>query len=219
MLTITRGVRRSSQRWWRACADSTPRGFFDVADEREKVMLFISISDSDVAEEVETPSVRQLNPPEATANLLPSAAIAAPSANPQQRRERTTATSDKIIGRRSSGSRVNSCFMASFRLFACLLGLVALALSFYAYEEYIRLLGFPDGHITELGAAEKKLAVVFITLSLPLGSHLLYLGIAADPRKVGARQVVTVILYVLVLVGASAVHHFLETRLDGGIGG
>ena len=44
------------------------------------------------------------------------------------------------------------------RSLACLLGLVTLILSFYIYEEYIRLLGFPDGYVTELGAAERKLA-------------------------------------------------------------
>ena len=109
--------------------------------------------------------------------------------------------------------------MISSRLLACSLGLAALALSLYVYEEYIRLLGFPDGHVTELGAAEKKLAAVFIALSLPLGSYLLYLGVAADPRNVGARLVIVGSLYALVLVGASVVDHLLQARLDGGIGG
>ena len=39
-------------------------GFFGTGAEREKVTLFVSISDSDEAEEVETSSARQLNPPE-----------------------------------------------------------------------------------------------------------------------------------------------------------
>ncbi len=38
-------------------------GFFGVGEAREKVTLFVSISDSDEAEEIETSSARQLNPP------------------------------------------------------------------------------------------------------------------------------------------------------------
>ncbi len=105
------------------------------------------------------------------------------------------------------------------RSLACLLGLAALALSFYAYEEYIRLLGFPDGHVTPLGAAERKLAAVFIASSLPLGLYLLYLGTAAAPKKVRARLAITAGLYVLVLVGVVVVDRLLQARLDGGIGG
>ena len=114
---------------------------------------------------------------------------------------------------------VQSSRMILSRSLACLSGLVALGLSIYVYEEYIGSLGFPDGHVTELGAAEKKLAAVFIALSLPLGLHLLYLGTVADPRKVGARLVIAAGLYVLVLVGASAVDCLLQARLDGGVGG
>ena len=109
--------------------------------------------------------------------------------------------------------------MVLSRLLACLLGLVALALSLYVYQEYIGLLGFPDGHVTELGAAEKKLALVFIALSLPLGVRLLHLGVLADPRRMGARLVLAGSLYLLVLIGAIVVDHFLQARLDGGGGG
>ena len=109
--------------------------------------------------------------------------------------------------------------MTFSRLFACVLGLAALALSFYAYEEYIAWLGFPDGHVTELGTAERRLASVFIALSLPLGLYLLYLATLADPRKVDRRLAVTAGLYVLVLVGTGLVDRWLQARLDGGVGG
>ena len=105
------------------------------------------------------------------------------------------------------------------RLFACLLGLAALALTFYVYEEYIHLLGFPDGHVTQLGAAEKKLALVFIAVSLPLGLYSLYLGTMADRRKAAARLAVVGILCLLVLVGATAMDYYLRSWLDGGSGG
>lgn len=105
------------------------------------------------------------------------------------------------------------------RLLACLLGLAALALSLYVYEEHIRLLGFPDGHVTELGAAEKKLAVVFIALSLLIGSYSLYLGTMTDRRKTAARLVVATGLYLLLLAGAAATDYYLQSQLDGGAGG
>lgn len=38
-------------------------GFFGTGPQREKITLFVSISDSDEAEKVETTSARQLNPP------------------------------------------------------------------------------------------------------------------------------------------------------------
>lgn len=109
--------------------------------------------------------------------------------------------------------------MTLSRLMACSLGLVALTLSLYVYEEYIRLLGFPDGHVTELGAAEKKLALVFLALSLPLGSSLLFLGTLAAPGKVKGGLAVAGGLYVLVLVGTGVVDYLLQARLDGGGGG
>ena len=109
--------------------------------------------------------------------------------------------------------------MTLSRLLALLLGLVALAPAFYVCEEYIWLLGFPDGYVTELVAAEKRLAVVFIGLSLPLGLYLLCLAGIAGTMKVGARLAVVASLYMLVLIGTMVVDHYLRVRLDGGIGG
>ena len=42
-------------------------GFFGTGEERGRVTLFVSISDSDEAEETETSSARQLNPPQVAA--------------------------------------------------------------------------------------------------------------------------------------------------------
>lgn len=109
--------------------------------------------------------------------------------------------------------------MISSRLLACVLGLAALAVALYVYEEYIRLLGFPDGHVTDLGTAEKTLAAVFIGLSTPLGLYLIYLGTAARQEPTKARWLVVVGLYGLVLVGALVVDRYLRSHLDGGAGG
>ena len=116
-------------------------------------------------------------------------------------------------------SQVTPLFMILSRLLACLLGLVALALSLYVYEEYIHLLGFPDGHVTALGASEKKLAAVFIALSLLVGLYLLYVGTMADRSKVAARLVLVSGWYLLVLTGTAAADYYLRSRLDGGTGG
>ena len=105
------------------------------------------------------------------------------------------------------------------RVLACSVGLVALVLPLYVYAEYIYLLGFPDGYITALGAAERKLALVFIGSSLVLGSYLIYLGLIAGRRKMGARLVVAVGLYLLVLVGTAVVDYYYHGHLDGGGGG
>lgn len=105
------------------------------------------------------------------------------------------------------------------RLLACLLGLLALASSLYVYEEHVRLLGFPDGHVTALGTAERKLATVYIALSLPLGLGLLCVGMVANRRKAAARLVIVGGLYLLVVVGAAVADHYLRSRLDGGSGG
>ncbi len=109
--------------------------------------------------------------------------------------------------------------MTLSRLLACLLGLAAVVLSFYVYEEYIHLLGFPDGHVTELGAAEAKLAAVFIALSLPPGLYLLWVGTMADRSRVAARLIPVGGWYLLVLAGTAATDYYLRSRLDGGIGG
>ena len=45
-------------------------GFFGTGQEREKITLFVSISDSDEAEEAETSSARQLNPPQVAAAFV-----------------------------------------------------------------------------------------------------------------------------------------------------
>ena len=106
------------------------------------------------------------------------------------------------------------------RLLTCLTGLVALILAFYVYEEYIFLLGFPDSHVTDLGAAEKKLAVIFISLSVLLGLCLIGLSfVAGSSRKVRRILLIALVLYLLVLAGTMGVDHYFQSYLDNGIGG
>ncbi len=105
------------------------------------------------------------------------------------------------------------------RVFACLSGLAAWGLAGFVYAEYIYFLGFPDGYITELGAAERKLAVVFIAVSVPAGAYLFYLGWIAAERKVGRRLAVTLALSLLFLLGVVVVEAYYQAHLTGGEGG
>lgn len=105
------------------------------------------------------------------------------------------------------------------RVFTWLAGMAAWVLALCAYAEYVYLLGFPDGYITELAAAERKLALVFIGVSVPWGAYLLFLGRIAAHRKVGDRFAVAVVLYLLFMLGAAVVDVYYQAHLADGSGG
>lgn len=104
------------------------------------------------------------------------------------------------------------------RVFACLGGLAALVLVLFAYAECVYFLGFPDGHVTQLGAAERKLAGVFIVVSVPLSAHLLCLGWIATRRRVGRRLATAIVVYLLFLLGVAAVDAYCRSHMLGGGG-
>src|SRR5262245_47393116 len=85
----------------------------------------------------------------------------------------------------------------TFRLVAYLMGGVAFVASFLIYMEYIYLLGFPDGFITELGYAERRLAYFFIGISLLFGLRFIYLGQIAPRRETGKKLAATLSLYLI----------------------
>lgn len=55
------------------------------------------------------------------------------------------------------------------QIVAYLAGCLALASALFIYAEYVHMLGFPDGFISELGYAQRKLAYVFIGISVITG--------------------------------------------------
>ena len=105
------------------------------------------------------------------------------------------------------------------RVFACLSGSGSLALAWFAYEEYIYFLGFPDGYISEVGAAERKLAIVFIAVSLPMGAYLLYLGCLAAERRTGGKLTTAIALYLFFVLGVVLADAYCQAHLVGGSGG
>ena len=105
------------------------------------------------------------------------------------------------------------------RTLACLAGSFSLGASLYAYLGYVYMLGFPDNYITELGFAERKLAVVFIYVSVGMGAYLLYLGVLAGARELGGRLPVAVAIYLLFLLGVILIDCYCQAHLMGGEGG
>jgi hypothetical protein len=101
---------------------------------------------------------------------------------------------------------------------AFLLGVTVLALAAFVYAE-LRLLGFPDGHLTELDRARIPLHSVFIGLSVLCGLCSLYLAAAESGRRrhLGLRAVVP--LYLVIVLATLLIDFHLGSYLDGGTGG
>ncbi len=104
-------------------------------------------------------------------------------------------------------------------LIAYFMGCVALALPGLVYLEYIYGLGFPDGFITELEYAERRLAYVFIVISLIIGSCFIYLGKAAGRETVGRKLFAVIILYLVFIIGFALINYYYHLNLTGGGGG
>ncbi|MDX6696252.1 MAG: hypothetical protein QOF02_3855 [Blastocatellia bacterium] len=109
--------------------------------------------------------------------------------------------------------------MKSNRIVAYLIGCVALALPFLVYMEYIYLLGFPDGFITELESAEQSLAYIFIGISAASASCFVYLGAVASRKSIGRKLSVAVALYILFIVIIYSIDYYYCLHLMNGVGG
>lgn len=86
------------------------------------------------------------------------------------------------------------------RIIAYLLGLAALGAALLVYGEYIYLLGFPDGFITDLERAERNLAYIFIGVGLLASAGCVYLGWAAGRKKIYAKLALVVALYLIICI-------------------
>lgn len=105
------------------------------------------------------------------------------------------------------------------RIFAYVIGCCTLISAVLVYVEYIHMLGFPDGFITELGYAERKLAYIFIGISITLGSFFIYLGKIASGKEVRKKLSAATLVYLLVIISISLIdYHYRSTLMDGGGG-
>lgn len=105
------------------------------------------------------------------------------------------------------------------RFLAYLIGCVALASSLLIYMTFINGLGFPDGFITELGYAERKLAGIFIGLNIISGPYFLFLGMVAKKKPIGNKLLAAIALYSIFIIGISLVDYYFRLHLMGGGGG
>lgn len=105
------------------------------------------------------------------------------------------------------------------RLTAYLSSSAMLASALFVYAEHVYLLGFPDGFVSELDRAERRLAVVVIVASLSMGSYLLRLGYLAARQAIGKRLLVALALYLLIWLAVLCLDHHARSYLPGGGGG
>lgn len=109
--------------------------------------------------------------------------------------------------------------MKQISLITFLMAGVALALAVFAYMNYIYMLGFPDGFITELGYAQRRLAWVFIGISVAIGIYFVYLGIVGLRKRVARAFTIATILFFIMLAACIIVNYFFHLNLDAGQGG
>ncbi len=105
------------------------------------------------------------------------------------------------------------------RIIAYLMACIALTSSILIYMEYIYRLGFPDGFITELGYAERRLAHIFIAISLIFGLCFIYLGGVASRKEIGKKLSTAIILYLISIVSISLIDYYYRLHLMDGRGG
>lgn len=99
------------------------------------------------------------------------------------------------------------------------MGCVALVLAALVYLEYIHMLGFPDGFITELGYAERRLARIFIGISIVLSSLFIYLGKIASRKEIRKKLSAATFVYVILIVSMALIDlNYRSTLMDGGGG-
>lgn len=105
------------------------------------------------------------------------------------------------------------------RIVAYLIGCIALASSLLVYMEYIHMLGFPDGFISELGYAERRLASIFIGISVVLGSCFIYLGGVGSRKEIGKKLSTAIILYLISIMSIAVIDYYYRLHLMDGGGG
>lgn len=93
---------------------------------------------------------------------------------------------------------------------------VALLLSLFADFNYIYLLGFPDGSITELGYVQRRPTYIFIVVSIALSAYLVFQGVRKSRPRVLAVAIAT---YSFLIVVMLVLNYIFALNLDNGQGG
>jgi hypothetical protein len=98
--------------------------------------------------------------------------------------------------------------MKSMRFMTYLLAATALALSAFVYYEYVHMLGFPDGHISTFGAAERTLAYAFISISTLAAAASIYLASATQTARTRIQLSAVFSIYLLFAICAFCFDRF-----------
>jgi hypothetical protein len=96
------------------------------------------------------------------------------------------------------------------------MAVIAFALSILAYINYIYMLGFPDGFISELAVAQRRLVYIFILASSVFAVIFIYQGVAKKPSKALG---ISSTLYILMIVVLLLINAYYGVNLTGSIGG
>ncbi len=105
------------------------------------------------------------------------------------------------------------------RFLAYFIACIALLSSLFIYIAFIHGLGFPDGFITELGHAERKLACIFIGLNIFSASYFFFLGMVAHKKAIGNKLLVAMALYAIFIIAIFLVDNYYRSHLIGSGGG
>ncbi len=98
-----------------------------------------------------------------------------------------------------------------------LLGVLSLLSSFYLFH-YIKWMGFSDGHLTELGRAERVLFKPFIWIFALFAGFFIYLGITHNKEKTYKKLFISVLILLWVISLLIFAHYHLALYLEDGTG-
>lgn len=96
--------------------------------------------------------------------------------------------------------------------------LIALMLPVLGYLEYIYLLGFPDGFITEYGHTGRIFYFIFVWPILALGFYFIYLGWTSTKQKTHKKLAISIFIFILYIAIIAVIDHYLYTHLNHGQG-
>jgi hypothetical protein len=99
------------------------------------------------------------------------------------------------------------------------LALLCLALILYTWVRYVDGLGFPDGFVSDLGAAEGRLAGLFQLVSFLTFLWCMFLGVASFGGGTRKHVVFTAVLYAAVTGACIVIDFYYQAHLTGGGGG
>lgn len=105
------------------------------------------------------------------------------------------------------------------KIVAYISGVFALIISGYCYLCYLYMLGFPDGHLTELERAEKSLFTSFIIFNIILSGGFFYLGRPRSPINSSKKVYFILLLYIMVTITVFSIDYYFRQHLEHGGGG